>query len=108
MASILKRLEYFSDWNRARKVIAICLRLKHRTRSISSEKSSVSKASKVEKSPSTVPAITVDELRQAEIVILRLLQSEAFEKEMKILRNIAVDGSATDRGLAKQRNSSMN
>ena len=36
MASILKRLEYFSDWNRARKAIAICLRLKHRTRSISS------------------------------------------------------------------------
>ena len=26
---------------------------------------------------------------------------------MKILRNITVDGSATDRGLAKQRNSSM-
>jgi len=31
MASILKRLEYFSDWNHARKAIPICLRLKHRT-----------------------------------------------------------------------------
>jgi len=31
MAPILKRLEYFSDWNHARKAIAICLRLKHRT-----------------------------------------------------------------------------
>ena len=61
----------------------------------------------MEKSPSTVPAITVDEVHQAEIVILRLLQSEAFEKEMKILRSFVMDESATDRGLAKQRNSSM-
>jgi len=107
MAPILKRLEYFSDWNCTRKVIAICLRLKHHTRSISSEKSSTSKTTKVEKSPFTVPASTVDEMCQAEIVILRLLQSEAFEKEMRILRSCAIDGSAMDRDLAKQRNSSM-
>jgi len=107
MAPILKRLEYFSDWNCARKVIAICLRLKHHTRSISSEKSSTSKTTKVEKSPFTVPASTVDEMRQAEIVIPRLLQSEPFEKEMRILRSCAIDGSAMDRDLAKQRNSSM-
>ena len=107
MASILKRLEYFSDWNRARKAIAMCLRLQHRSGSTSSEKSSASKTTKVEKSLSAVPAITVDEVRRAEIVILRLLQSEAFEKEMKILRSFAMDGSAANRGLAKQRNSSM-
>ena len=38
----------------------------------------VIKTSKVEKSSLTVPAITVDELRHAKIVILRLLQSKAF------------------------------
>ena len=107
MALVLKRLEYFSDWNRTRKAIAICLRLKHRTGLISSEESSASNTTKVEKSQSTVPAITVDEVREAEIVILRLLQGEAFQKEMKILRSFAMGGIAADRGLAKQRNSSM-
>ena len=96
IASILNRLEYFSDWNRARKAIGICLRWKHRTGSISSEKSSASKTTKVEKSPSTVPAITVDEVCQAEIVILRLLQSEAFQKKMKILQSFAMGGSVAD------------
>ena len=85
MALIMKHLEYFSDWNRARKAIAICSRLKHRTCSISSEKSSASKTTKVEKNSSAFPAIIIDEVCQAKVVVLRLFQSEAFEKEMKIL-----------------------
>jgi len=108
MAPVLKRLEYFSDWNRAKKAVAICLRLKHRIEQTPSEKPSITKTTKaVRKNPTTFPAITVDELCRAEIAILKLLQSKAFEKEMKILRSCASDGSAVDRNLAKQRNCSM-
>ena len=64
------------------------IRLKHRIRTTSSEKSSTAKTSKAESSLSIkFPAITctVDELHHAEIVILRLLQSEVFEKEIRVL-----------------------
>ena len=84
MAPVLNRLKYFSDWNRAKKAVAICLRLKHRIQQTSSEKPSISKITEaVWKSPTTFPTITVDKLHQSEM--LKLLQSEAFEKKMKIL-----------------------
>ena len=86
MASVLKRLEYFSDWSRARKAIAIC----------SSENKPAAKTSKAERSLFKFPAITVDELHRAEIAILRLLQGgirEANQREISVLRSCVMDES---------------
>ena len=104
MASILKRLEYFSDCNHARKAIAICVRLKYHTQPTSSENKPAAKTSKAESSLSKFPATTVDELRRAKIAILRLLQGEAFEKEISILRSCVRDESTEDGNFAKRRN----
>jgi len=104
MPSIRKRPEYFSDWNCARKAVATCLRLKTRIQTTSSEKSSAAKNTKAERGQSKFPAITVDELRQAEIAILRLLQGEAFEMENRVLRSCTTDENVMDRAFAKQRN----
>ena len=45
MASVLKRLEYFSDWSHAIKAIAICLRLRYHTQTTSSENKPAAKTS---------------------------------------------------------------
>ena len=46
----------------------------------------------------------MDELRWGEIAILRLLQGEAFEKEISILRSCVRDESTEDGNFAKRRN----
>lgn len=52
-------------------------------------------------------AISVEELRHSELVILKLLQNEAFEPEIKILRSCAVNNSNLNWVQIKQRNHSM-
>lgn len=49
----------------------------------------------------------MDELRQAELVIMKAVQKEAFAEEMKILQSLEVRDDVTNRDLARKRNSSM-
>ncbi len=81
MRTIPQRLEYFSEWHRAKRAIALCLRLRSRLRN----KQSISKRTR-EKSH-TRP-VDVEELRRAEREIIKAVQSEAFPDEIKLLRRL--------------------
>ncbi|XP_037799460.1 uncharacterized protein LOC119594502 [Penaeus monodon] len=74
--SILPRLEYFSDWHRAKKAVALCLRLQRRFkkpgRTVKEE------LAKNKESKYTPPSVT--ELVEAESEIIRQVQTEAFQK----------------------------
>ena len=80
--SILERLECFSYWNRARRAIPGCLSFKTLL---------LQCLVKRPKTPSDFPKISnyrpssVEELRKAEIEILRLVQRECFAEEIKVL-----------------------
>ncbi|CAC5388036.1 unnamed protein product [Mytilus coruscus] len=56
-ASILKRLEYFSDWNRAKHATALCLNLRS--------------ALLLKRPKGTCLSVTVDDMRQAELEIVK-------------------------------------
>lgn len=89
--SIIERLQQFSDWHRAKKAVALCIRyvkiLKER----------------VEKRRQLKPAqLIVDELDAAECVIVRAMQSDAFKEEIAELKKAKKEvpderGSATVR-----------
>lgn len=98
VATIPERLEYFSDWHRARKAIAVCLKFKAllKKRRIKEEN-----RSQVYKSP------LVEELRQAELAIIKPLQEAAYAEEIKVLQSLHLYGDVTDRTLARTRNTSM-
>ncbi len=78
MLPIPQRLKYFSDWYRARKAIAVCLRLRQRLRcraaGVQGQEYTNTQPSKVE------------DLCQAEVEIIKAVQSEAFSKEIELLK----------------------
>ncbi|XP_047483301.1 uncharacterized protein LOC125035146 [Penaeus chinensis] len=75
--SILPRLEYFSDWHRAKKAVALCLRLQCRFKNPG--RATVNKElTENKESKYTSPSVT--ELVEAENEIIRLVQIEAFQK----------------------------
>ena len=74
-ASVPERLERFSKWHHAKKAVANCLRYKRILR--------LHHASDELKLSSYRPP-TVDELEEAEQVILKACQEEAFPEEMKV------------------------
>ena len=71
-ASLTERLERFSDWHRARRAVALCLRYRDVLLG--------------RRSSSGCP-LTVDELQKAQTVIVRAVQEEAFPEELKRLKN---------------------
>ena len=71
-ASLTERLERFSDWHRARRAVALCLRYRDVLLGW--------------RSSSGCP-LTVDELQKAQTVIVRAVQEEAFPEELKRLKN---------------------
>ena len=86
--STISRLEYFSSWYRAKRAIANCLKLKNRLCNIEARQHN--------------QHLNVDNIRQAETTIIKLVQQEAFPEEMKILRSSQEDTS-TRQGAAKSK-----
>ena len=77
--SMLERFKYFSDWFRLKRAVALCQRYarKIRDRSFKGKRSATT--------PDAETPLTVDELQQAERLILRLVQEEAFTEEIQAL-----------------------
>ncbi|KAK3746502.1 hypothetical protein QZH41_001765 [Actinostola sp. cb2023] len=82
-ATLPQRLEYFSDWFRAKRALAICIRylqiLKNRVQK-----------KRVPPSKDARPAhesVTVEELKKAEQIIIKVVQREAFLDEIKDLKS---------------------
>ncbi|XP_037794178.1 uncharacterized protein LOC119589654 [Penaeus monodon] len=91
--SILPRLEYFSDWHRAKKAVALCLRLQRRFekpgRTVKKE------LTKNKESKYTPPSVT--ELVEAESEIIRQVQAEAFQKVKQDLQCANNDNEDTSK-----------
>ena len=89
------RLDRFSSWFRAKRAVAVCLRLKRRLKE---------RKKAVEGSPARYQQVNVEEIGQAEMEIIRCLQHEHFKEEIKTLLSLQTSGEFCDRKRAKQRN----
>lgn len=106
MATIIERLEYFSDWYRT-KAIAACLKLKTRLRTLNKPKPiNDTRITGKSKSHRYEPA-TVKELHDAEVVIIQIVQKKAFSNEIEILKSRQVESVTNHRKEIRHRNTSM-
>ena len=102
--TILGRLESFSDWYRAKRAIAACLKLKAKmvskaqTRQLCPRSNTKSKA---------YEPVKVDQICKAEMIIIRLVQKEAFKDELSVLHTLQVGEVNSGREVAKKRNNAM-
>ncbi|XP_041458034.1 uncharacterized protein LOC121410188 [Lytechinus variegatus] len=93
------RLSHLSSWNQAKRVIALCVRLKQRLKM---------REIKLKKSPSLkrpIPRISlsVADLQEAELEILGLIQKRHLHCEREVLTNLDVSDD-NNRQIAKRRN----
>ncbi|XP_028410501.1 uncharacterized protein LOC114533201 [Dendronephthya gigantea] len=86
--TISERLEYFYEWHRAKRAIAMIMRWQQRTKNIHQDDKN---------SPETnVPQYrrsNVKELYQAELAIVRAVQETSFSKEIQLLCNMEENSS---------------
>ena len=99
---LLKRLERFSSWFRAKKSLAVCLRYIRVLRRRMMERlrlqlDHVSEAvdAKIDASLTKTP-ITAAEMKEAERIIIKSVQNEAFTKELKAAAEKKVTGRQSD------------
>ena len=84
--TVLERLEYFSEWDRARRAVAGCLRFKELLKQrLIKKPQGVSVSNTPIQSASNYTPSTVEELRRAEVEILRLAQETCFAQELESL-----------------------
>ena len=99
-ASITERLEYFSDWHKAKRAVAVCLKLQKRYKL--QHQSADTTQDKCKYSP-----VNVQEIMDAENEIIRQVQSKAFEAEIKMLQDLQISEEDTDRNNARKRKQTM-
>ena len=98
-SDFLTRLEYFSDWKRAKRAVACCLKFKDRLRRREIKKGQLQ--------AKCGQPVTVEDLQKAELEVIKHVQRENFQKEIEILESVKVTDSTPDRRIAKQRNKMM-
>ena len=81
--SLVERIDYFSDWHRARCAVARCLRYLKMLQLLATKKKSETVTAA--RSPKEEP-LTVEEIRSAEILITKAAQAKCYEKEISLLR----------------------
>ena len=77
--SLCERVKYFSDWYRAKRAIALCIRY------IRSLRARVQKKQCKEE---LTPEVKVTDLESAERAIIRAVQTSAFKEELDVLKQI--------------------
>ena len=107
MATISERLGYFSDWHRAKKAVATCMKLKASLQQSSKEPLLTAMKGRRERDTSSYRSPSVNEMRKAEQAILKSLQEEAFSEEIKILKSLGAQNDDASREFAKRRDLSM-
>ena len=110
---MLSRFERFSNWQRLKTAVALCMEYKRRLRmSINTADRNPpvdqgpqinGRSCKADSCPAT--RIMVKDLEQAEVEILKLVQASAFDKEVKTLREFQAqtEGVCKDRQCDKER-----
>ena len=89
-SSILERLTYFSSWHRAKRAIAVCLRLQQKFRRVDASVSQDGRRNvkKRDEGIASYKLVDVQELRHAELHIIKIVQHEAFPDEMQRLEDV--------------------
>ena len=96
----LRCLEGFSSWNKAKRAIANCMNFKALLRTqIMNKQQTAHKNTDDSVHPRP---LVVEDLQKAEQEIIRNLQAEAFEEEIKVLSTLKVNEEATSRNVASE------
>ena len=112
---IADRLQHLSNWHKAKKAVAACLRLKRKLNTIVHERavrkdhqginhSKVEEPSRRAETPSDV--INVEDLLNAEKEIVKNVQKQAFKSELTILQSTKENGSVQDKRTIKLKRTS--
>ena len=92
--SLLDRLAYFSSWYKAKRAVALCLRYINKLRQHVSN--GPPRKAKGTKRPNIHP-LTVDEMKEAELLIIKHAQALSFKGEISTLRANRVIGIPSGR-----------
>ncbi|CAB4016892.1 Hypothetical predicted protein [Paramuricea clavata] len=96
------RLNHVSNWYRAQKIIALCLRLKVRVRRKEVKKPNLSNS--LNERPLFRLTVSLPELQEAEKEILRAIQRKYFGEEIQVLKCLKVRETDVSRNVARKRN----
>ncbi|XP_038074806.1 uncharacterized protein LOC119742710 [Patiria miniata] len=101
----LERLNRFSNWYHAKRAVANCLRfISHlKRRCVVKHRPPVVNAAPV---PPVEKTVTVEDLHQAELLILKQLQKESFADEISILESLRNDGETERQTRRRVKNAS--
>ncbi|XP_053376587.1 uncharacterized protein LOC128547590 [Mercenaria mercenaria] len=102
-SSLLERLEYFSDWHRCKRAVALVLRYKGKLL----QKSGKLQTTGVEKRSLHYSPITVNELQKAETEIFKAVQLYDFKGEIDTLKTINIVRVSNDRAEQSLRTKSL-
>ena len=105
--NLSESLSSFSDWHRARKAVALCLRFKQRLRQL--ENSKKTQPGKTVKRPreSYTPILTVEEIKSAEKEIFKAVQAMAFHEDISTLKSLQAKVEGEERSTARQKKTAM-
>ena len=102
-ASMLEHLEYFSDWHRAKRAIALCLRFKRML-----QKRCVKRPQRVSTLDlSQYQPVSVNELQEAQFAKIKITQADSFHSELHTLKACKVYGAPSDRETVSDRHTSL-
>ena len=112
---ILSRFERFSNWQRLKTAIALCMMYKQRLKASMNKAISGSSAKETSqnsnrrsnRTSSAVVPVMVNDLEQAEIEVIKLVQADAFEKEIKALKGLQADAKRDCRQWDKRKKVAM-
>lgn len=96
-ANLIERVQYFSDWNRARRAVALLIRLQKRYKGKQANREAV----KEKRGSNITEPISVEEICHAELEIIRTVQREAFPREMKLRPGMPTQERAEERSVRK-------
>lgn len=97
ISSLAERVEYFSDWHRAKRSVALCMRYVKRLRE------RVNKTKSDEKTTD----LKISDLEDAGRAIIRAVQRKAFKEELDTLVKLNRQSNSDDRSFAAQRNAAI-
>ena len=87
-ASLLQRLEYFSDWFRAKRAVAVCRRYLYLLQERVREKKRDQQQDRRIPDTQKYKPVEVEELKKTERKIIKQVQERAFNKEIKELKSL--------------------
>jgi hypothetical protein len=104
-ADILTRLEYFSSWHKVKRAIAVCLRFKQKlkNRSVKMPDRCLGLKSLKAVINTTYIPVNVEDMQNAEQEIIKIVQRQAFSKDLEVLHHISPQSCTTGRDNTKKR-----